>query len=259
MVVVPAPSPRRFQYGSSGRMSDSGSPLVISCAESQIHVAAQPFVARPHASDALGERLGCSVSVDGKMQEDQAAATREEGIQLRCLGRGPFGVVMEKRDNIRLLELLFGRPFVGGLGGDAGHPSKDFRPALAPDRIVVKARSIVPRILIGSAEDDVERALLFHVGHRRQGCEHRLDILLRARRGHLDALHHFRAGPRFGDVHGRGGWRRWNYGRLFCQRAEEGGDEGYSEGDAEGEFFHNFERGCGGHGTTGSAILFFPK
>ena len=32
MVVVPAPSPSRFQYGSSGRMSDSGSPLVISCA-----------------------------------------------------------------------------------------------------------------------------------------------------------------------------------------------------------------------------------
>jgi hypothetical protein len=160
------------------------------------------------------------------MQKDQAAPAREEGIQLRPPGRGPFRIVVEERDGIRLLELLFGRPFVRGLGGDGGHPGEDFRPALAPDRIVVKAGSSVPRVLFCGAKDDVKRALLFRVGHRRKGGEHRINFLLRARRGHLDVLHLFRAGPRFGDVHGRGGWWRRGHGRLFRQRAVNDGGDG---------------------------------
>ena len=177
-------------------------------AEFQVHIAAQPFVAGPSAPDALGERLGFSVCVDGKMQKDQAAATREERIQLRGPFCSPCGVVVEKCDDVRLLELLFGRPFVCGLGGDGGNTSEDFCPALAPDGIVVKAHPTVPRILFRSAKDDVERALLFLVGHRLHSGEHRLDFLLRARRGHLDALHHGRAGPRLGDVHRPDGRRR---------------------------------------------------
>src|SRR6267378_6263728 len=108
----------------------------------------------PGASEPVRQGRHIAIRVHGPVQEHQPATALEECVKVLRLGGGPGGVVVVERDHVRALPVFRARPTIGGFDAHAIGQRQQFRPALAPERIIVKAGRGVPRVLGRGTEDD---------------------------------------------------------------------------------------------------------
>ena len=119
-------------------------------------------------ADAIGEKIGGIVAIDGPVEIRDAFSAREEGVEFGRGVRVPAGVVGKEDDDIRALPLPGARPHGGGAHFHAIGEREQARPAFFPKRVIVLAGAVIFRAV---AEDDVEGL---------QGDEARVQIIASA-------------------------------------------------------------------------------
>ena len=107
----------------------------------------------PGAPKSRSQRFDVPIRIHGPMQEHQSAAAVQKGVQVLRLIGDPGGIVVVKRDHVCTLPLFRTRPTVGGFDGHTISQGQQFRPALAPQWIIVETGRGVPRVLGRSTKD----------------------------------------------------------------------------------------------------------